>query len=392
MKILMICEFFNENLEYQENLLVKYYRKHGFDVTVITSTLDSVFDYYADKHDISKPTRIYEFLGAKIIKLRYKRILMKNRLRWYDNIVPILEEEAPDLIYVHDIMLNIHEATSYMHNHPGCKMIMDYHADYSNSGRSWLSLNILHGVIRRYFYLKPSLRYISKIFPIVPAGFLFLNEIYKIPYECMELLPLGADTDAADEARLSDARQKVRDALGLSYDAFVVFTGGKLNVVKQTHLLLEAIVGLKQSDIHVIIAGEADSENYKVNLQRIAAGSSNIHFLGWKNNQEIYHCLAAADIAVFPASQSILWQQAISMHLPLIVGDTGGQSVEYLNLYDNIITLKKESITSESIALEIMKLYKDKNLCRTMQVGAGKVKDKMLNWNNLIYKTLQFNK
>lgn len=44
MKILMLCEFYNE-IWNQENLLVKYYRKHGHEVTVITSTYESVFDY-----------------------------------------------------------------------------------------------------------------------------------------------------------------------------------------------------------------------------------------------------------------------------------------------------------------------------------------------------------
>ena len=53
MKILMLCELYIENLEYQENLLVKYYRKHGHEVTVITSTYDNVFDYYNNQHDNS---------------------------------------------------------------------------------------------------------------------------------------------------------------------------------------------------------------------------------------------------------------------------------------------------------------------------------------------------
>ncbi len=70
MKILTLCEFFDETLEYQENLLVVYYRKYGREVTVITSTLDSVFDYYSDKHDVKKTTREYRLNGARIIKLQ----------------------------------------------------------------------------------------------------------------------------------------------------------------------------------------------------------------------------------------------------------------------------------------------------------------------------------
>ncbi len=80
MKILMLCDFYDESLEYQENLLVKYYRKHGHQVTVVTSTFDSVFDYYQDRHDPGKPARTYFDHGAKIVKLRYRYNLL-NRLR-----------------------------------------------------------------------------------------------------------------------------------------------------------------------------------------------------------------------------------------------------------------------------------------------------------------------
>src|SRR3954454_24470037 len=112
MKIVMLCEFYNEKLEYQENLLTKYYLKHGHDVTVITSTFESVFDYYNDRHDNSVPARTFDDRGAEIIKLRYRYNIL-TRLRAYTRIDGILEEEAPDLIYVHDIMPNLPEAIRY---------------------------------------------------------------------------------------------------------------------------------------------------------------------------------------------------------------------------------------------------------------------------------------
>ena len=38
MKILMLCDFYHESLEYQEQLCAKFYVKHGHAVTVVTST------------------------------------------------------------------------------------------------------------------------------------------------------------------------------------------------------------------------------------------------------------------------------------------------------------------------------------------------------------------
>src|SRR5687767_7992167 len=112
MKILMLCDFFNENLEYQENLLVKYYRKHNHEVTVITSVFESIFDLYSDRLKKDAQPRTYVHNGAKIIKLKYQFNIL-NRLRKYTSIRQILEDEKPDLIYVHDIMLNMLECRRY---------------------------------------------------------------------------------------------------------------------------------------------------------------------------------------------------------------------------------------------------------------------------------------
>jgi 1,2-diacylglycerol 3-alpha-glucosyltransferase len=393
MKIVMLCEFFNENLEYQENLLAKYYRKHNHQVTIITSTLDSVFDYYGDKHDIDAPTRIYEVNGVKIIKLQYKFIRLKNRLRKYKDITSILEEENPDLIYVHDIMLNMLEAVAYKKLNPHCKMIMDYHADYSNSANGWLSLNILHKIIRKKFYWDRAKKHISKVFPIVPAGFIFLNEVYNVPYSDMELLPLGADTDLGNEIRQSKEGANIREKLGISPSDFVIFTGGKLTSAKKTEILISAFLEINSPNTHLIIVGAASEADklYMDSLLALSNKNPRIHFVGWQKNQEVYKYLDAADIAVFPASQSILWQQAISMHLPLVVGDMGSQSIEYLNKYENIIILTKEFISIDTFVKHINTLLHDTTTLEKMEIGAAKITDEMLNWDKLIYKTLQYN-
>jgi 1,2-diacylglycerol 3-alpha-glucosyltransferase len=99
-----------------------------------------------------------------------------------------------------------------------------------------------------------------------------------------------------------------------------------------------------------------------------------------------------ADLAVFPASQSILWQQAISMGLPLIVGDAGHQDISYLNGHGNIIVLAREHIDSEHFTAAISSVVGDRALRRRMSAGALRVADEMLNWNTLIDKTLRFNR
>lgn len=391
MKIVMLCDFYNELLEYQENLLVKYYVKHGHDVTVITSTFESVFDYYEDKHNNKISPRTYYYGGAKIIKLRYRYNIL-NRLRAFTKIDYLLNREKPDLIFIHDVMLNIPEAVKYVKNNSNCQMIMDYHADYSNSGKNALSLKILHGVIRKWF-LDQARPYLRKIFPIVPASATFLHEIYKVPYAEMELLPLGADTDLAENIKKQKAGLALRKSFGIGEDEVVIFSGGKLTPLKKTELLIDAMIRLKNRNVHLIVVGDAgvDDIDYKNDLVRLAKDQINIKFTGWLDREDIYRYLDMADLAVFPASQSILWQQAIAMGLPLVVGNSGHQDISYLNLYNNITILKKNEIRVDRLLNEIEAIIDDPERMRKMSEGAERVADLYLNWNNLINKTLQFN-
>jgi glycosyltransferase involved in cell wall biosynthesis len=391
MKILMLCEFFNETLEYQENLLVKYYMKNGHQVTVVTSTFESVWDYYQDRSDKANSPRVYSHNGAKIIKLAFRYNFL-NRLRAYTRIDRILEEEAPDLIYVHDIMLNFPEAIHYIKQHPECRMIMDYHADYSNSGKNWVSCRILHGVIRKWF-LDRARPHLARIFPVVPASAKFLHELYKVPHSEMELLPLGADVDLAREIRARQEGRQLREALSIPDEAIVVFTGGKLTPHKRTELLIEAVARLPQHKLHVVVAGEASEADqvYKRELIDRAKGAT-VHFVGWLDKHSIYRHLDMADLAVFPASQSILWQQAIAAGLPLIVGNAGDQDISYLNLHRNIVILDRENIAVQRFAEAIADIIGDPKRMQEMQAGAALVADECLNWNTLIERTLRFNR
>ena len=384
----MLCELYIENLEYQENLLVKYYRKYGHEVTVITSTYDNVFDYYNDKHDNTKPARIYEDHGAKIIKLPFKYNIL-GKIKKYTDISNIVEEFKPDLLYVHDIMPNMFEMLPYKKRNPHVKMIMDYHADYTNSANNWLSLHVLHKIIRKYLYMNPIKKHISKFYPIVPGSTKFLDEVYGIPQERMEVLPLGADVDLVAEIKQSNARNEIRKQLNIPTEDIVLFTGGKFAPLKQTELVLEAFNEIDDSKLHLIIVGDADenSQDYKNTLLNLAIGKKNIHFVGWQNNRGVYEHLAASDIAVFPASQSIIWQQALASHLPLIIGDFGDQSLDYINEFNAIKELSVDEIDRSHIRKSIEEFLESDNFIERKE-RAAKTAKKYLDWNHLINKTL----
>ena len=388
MKIVMLCDYYDETCHYQENLFAKYYAKHGHDVIVLASTFDNAFDYVADRYDPTWPAREYRDGPVKVLKLPYSLNFL-NKLRKFGGVDEILERERPDLIFSHDIHLNLAEAARYKRRHPECRIIMDYHTDYSNSAKNWLSLTVLHKGIRRTF-LRRYLRAIDRIFPVVPASADFLHEVYGVPYSDMDLLPLAADTDLARATRQEQCGAAVRGRLGIPPEATVVFTGGKLSPVKRTHLLLEAVRSLARENLHVIVVGDTGDvhADYRRLLLDLAARDPRVHFIGWTDGDEVYRYMDACNFAVFPASQSVLWQQALSMGLPIIVGRTGVQDPQYMNLYGNVIILDEPDIRSAAIAERIAELADNPARLAELRAAAFRVAEELLNYHHQVPHTL----
>lgn len=395
MKILMVCEFYDDALEYQENLLAKYYATGGHDVTIITSTIRSIQDYYHDRDRGKGPRSVEQTAHARLIRLPFRYNFL-HRIKVFESISEIIKDEKPDLLYFHDIIPNILEGVQYVRDRPECAMIMDYHADITNSGANWLSRRVLHGVIRKAI-LDRARPYLQKIFPIVPAGIEFLKDYYDVSDTEMELLPLGTDQDYASRILTGDARETIRAQLGIGKDALVVFTGGKLTPSKRTEDLLAAVNSLYDHSIHVIVVGAADGtlSEYSAMIDRMSSGNHNIHMVGWQDRAGVYDYMSAADLAVFPASQSVMWQQSLGMGLPLIVseqsrGTRGVQHVGYLNRHDNLVILDPSRPYPAQIADHIRRLATDRDALAAMAAGAKKTAAELLDYNAICATTLRF--
>jgi glycosyltransferase involved in cell wall biosynthesis len=387
MKVLLICDYYNDTQLYQEPILSKYYRHLGHEVFVITSQYEDVFEYVGEKK-IQNTESVYTIgkNGEKIFRLPYT-INILNKIKRFPSIDSILEDTKPDLIYFHDISFNLHEAVKYKKKNSNCKMIMDYHADYSNSGKNWISINILHKIIRKR-YLHLYLKYIDKIFPIVPHGIPFLKEIYNIKESHMEVLPLGVDTLAMDEIKgdLNDFEQKIKKQYDIPENAVLIANGGKLNNLKRTEVIINALKQLPDN-VHLLLFGKATTEEYQKYLEKLAEGL-NVHFLGWISTEDTLKLLSISHMAVFPASQSVLWQQSIGAGLPLIVGDSGGQSAEYLNKNNNVIVISNDNINASYFSNIILSLINDKEKYDLMKEGAAKTTREYLDYTLLAKKTM----
>ncbi len=396
MKIVMFCDFMASRFLIKRIWSRTQYVRQGHAVTVIASTFESIFDFTAANYDGGRQAKTVVTQGVKIIRLPY-RLNIANRIRFFASVGQILEREAPNLIFFHDIMLNLINGAQYVRTHPRTRMILDYHADYSNSGKSWLSRHVLHGVIRRsaFAYARP---YLDGIFPVTPASARFLHELYGVAHEQMELLPLGSDLDLARDVQRSGHAAALRARHGIGKDAFVIFTGGKLTPSKRTELLVQTFKDLDNNNAWLVIAGDCTPSDtaYRDALIQSATDCPRIIFTGWLGTRELFEHIDIADVGVFPASQSVVWQHVIALGKPLIIGEPqaqsqGSQDFTYLNLYGNVVITDRPIASAQRLMTAIELLFNDQALRRRMGEGARRVAAEKLDWNITINKTLQFN-
>lgn len=348
MKIVHLClgNFFIDNYSYQENMLPKYHRKMGYDVTVIASLftfnkegkgcyLDG-FSEYDDEN------------GFHVVRLPYKSPLKYNRtFRHYQRFQEILEREKPDIIFSHNVSYgDIKVLVKYLRKHPDVKVFADNHADFINSAKNFLSKRILHPVIWRY-YAKLLEPYLSKCYGVTPMRCRFLKEMYHINENIVEYLPLGVDDDLIPNNR-GEVRSNIRKELSIDDDSIIIITGGKIDKLKNTHILLEALNKLNDNNLHLIICGTLTPEMEY--LMEIIEKNVHIHYLGWCNAERVMACMVASDIACFPGTHSTLWEQAVGVGLPSIF--KRWHEMEHVNVNGNCEFVKGEDVNELAEVIE----------------------------------------
>lgn len=347
MKIVHLClsAFFIDGYSYQENILPKYHVKMGYDVTVIAS----LFSFNKEGKGYFKEgfSEYDDINGFHVVRLQFKQPRRLNEvLRRYEKFGEILERESPDIIFSHNVSYaDISVVVQYLKKHPNVKVYADNHADFINSAKNSLSRFFLHPVIWRY-YAKKIEPYLDRCYGVTPMRCHFLKDMYHISPSIIDFLPMGVDNDSIPNDRLYVA-QSIRKENDIPEDDFVIFTGGKIDKLKNTNILLSALQALNDRHIHLIICGTLTPEvEY---LKNIIDSSSNIHYMGWCNAEKVMACMVASNIACFPGTHSTLWEQSVGIGLPAIF--KRWDEMEHVNVQGNCIFVKGEDSDELSAAI-----------------------------------------
>jgi 1,2-diacylglycerol 3-alpha-glucosyltransferase len=314
--ICLCCNSYNDGWSYQDNCLPYYHKQAGNDVTVITVPFMRSIN---SNEYIIKVGEYKDQNGLKIIRKALKisnKSKISRRLRMYNGLYNSLENEQPDIIFIHGCQfLDIIYIVRYAKKHSNVKIYVDGHEDFWNSARNWLSKNILHKIIwkRCAQLIEP---YVIKFWGVLPARVDFLIEMYDLPKEKVQLLVMGAEDEKVAEAKDENIRSLIREKFNIKPDDFLIMTGGKIDQNKpQILLLMEAIKSLKKNKVKLIVFGSVEKQ-FKDKFESLLCES--VQYIGWIDSKETYKYFNAAELVVFPGLHSVFWEQVVGLGKPCV--------------------------------------------------------------------------
>lgn len=341
MKIVHIClaARYIEGWGYQENLLPQMHKKMGLDVTVLTS--DDVFNekYVAEKR---KELEYINPFGIHVKTLpRTTRYGWISRFNDFDNVYKTLEEEKPEIIFVHGgQFFALKDVIRYCKKHRDVKLYIDQHGDYYNmpvtDWKNKIAQKLIYG-----HWIRQAVPYCSRFWGVTPWRCQYLNDVYGVPKEKIELLVMGADDQKIHFDQMPQLRDTIRQSLNIDPDDFVVITGGKIDKTKNIHLLMQAVSEINADHLKLIVFGQPNDEMAELieNLSK----DKHIRNIGWQPADKVYDYFLASDLVVFPGTHSVLWEQACGCGIPIMVKDWEG--MHHVDVGGNCEFLTQDSVT-----------------------------------------------
>ncbi|KAA9218297.1 MULTISPECIES: glycosyltransferase [Aerococcus] len=379
---LCLCGPMTDGLTYQENLLTKFHKELGHEVSIVASR----YMYEKGKVSIDNRNRYYNSDGVKVIRLDNKfNTNINSKLKIYKGLYNSVDQENPDLIFVHGVQfLDILTIKRYIKNNPRVKLIIDNHADFSNSATNFISKFILHKILWK-FMAKLISPYTVKFLGVLPARVEFLQKLYSIPENKTELLLMGADDNLVIKYSSSKVRDNIRKKLGISLNDFVIITGGKIDKAKQQVLtLMKAVNDLNNKDVKLIIFGSIDSD-IEDKFFKLANNVSIIN-VGWVNEEDSYQLFSISDLAVFPGRHSVYWEQVAGIGKPMIVKYWKGTT--HIDLGRNVLYLKDDSLVEMKKVLA--KVINNDEIYSDMLTSATSNESKKFLYSNIAVQSLKY--
>lgn len=360
----IIAAVYKEGFGYQENILPAKHIELGLDTYVVSFNKDfpNGTEYV---NDDGVKVRMLPINASKCSKVHYISSFTKNT----KGLFSCLEKISPDIIFVHGLQaIESLTVCKYCKRHSNVRLYVDQHADYYNTPIDKLTTRLYYKFVYGYIAHRLS-KYAIKFWGVTPWRVDYLQKVYGVKPEKTDLLVMGGDEELIDWDNREQIRKDIRLRYNIPEDAFLIVSGGKIDKMKNIHHLIDAVVSLKLQNVYLLVFGSMtrDMEEYCTPKFK-----NNIIYLGWLESKEVYPYFLSSDLAVFPGTHSVLWEQAMACGIPGIFKDWDG-GFSHIDCGGNAILLN--NITRETLEKEICDLLQNTNkYCYMKNIAENKAR------------------
>lgn len=382
MRIVHIClaASYVEGFGYQENILPQFHANMGNEVTILTS--NRIFNSKYERMTRDKTDYVNEF-GIHVITLsRSSRYGYYSRFGDYDGIIEQLTAISPDVIFVHGgQFVALKDVILYCKRNKNVRLFIDQHGDYYNmsisSWKPWIVQKFIYA-----YWMRKAERYCQRFWGVTPWRCQYLREVYGISEKKIGLLVMGGDDRYIHFDQKPKIRADIRKKLDIAEADFVVITGGKIDATKNIHKLMQAVNELNNPVLKLIVFGQPSEEMHPV-IQELSDNAC-IRNIGWIDSTQVYDYYLASDLAVFPGTHSVLWEQACACKVPCLVKRWEG--MEHVNNGGNCGFL--DDVSVDGLKKAIQELVFTEKYDRMLEVAQSDATDIFL-YSKIAEKSLE---
>ena len=349
MKILHLINYFNDDLDYQENRLINLQKNNGHKVNLITS--DRFFPF-KDYDLLYKKTLGNRVVGSKEylykgVNIKRKKVFfeIKNHAQcFFFNILDVIKLN-PDIIHIHNCGTYTFISTLIYSLLLKKKVFIDCHQDKNNTKNSFL--NKIHNYIWKIIYAI----FESTIFcflPINQNSKKFVKDNFGILEKNIIISPLGFDKCNKYDFAYKKKLQFFKYFKNGSEKDLVIINSGKQNHTKKIHKLIEfvKILNKKKINCKLVLIGNS-TQQYKIFLKNQITkahrviGQNKILQLPFQDKKSLRYFLTLSDVAIWPGIPSITIQESL--------------------FFDNILMLPQRSASSHLLTSKFLIFHNDLN-------------------------------
>jgi glycosyltransferase involved in cell wall biosynthesis len=248
------------------------------------------------------------------------------KLRIHRKVRGILVDFAPESILFHGLCgWELLTVADYARDNPSVLLYADCHADWNNSARSFLSREILH---KRFYrgIIQKALPRLRKVLCTTPGVMDFVEEVYRVPRERLELFPL-AGHPVSDETYVR-ARARARARHGIEDDQILFVQSGKQTRRKKLLESLRAFAQVSAPGFRLVIAGSL-FDDIRSEAEALIAADPRVSFAGWQSVEELNDLLCGADVYLQPGTQSVTMQNSICARCAVVIDDVPSHRIHH---------------------------------------------------------------